>query len=881
MEAVKRVQKGRVGNLGRACLLFSFLLAFSSSTADGASLSSSSPSSSFVMPDHDVLSNVYSSLDHFMRRAGYRYAYEGDLYQPTFQPALSCWASKEAASDGLYQSLYTNTNWRNGEHRRFISNLDRLHVRCSNAADPIESPPTTAEFRRFLSKWRQEKTPALKSYRAWRGSYTSSKVSMVRWKRCFEEGRSADDTCLSSIGVPQSPTVFDFFCTQPCCATCISLVLEWAPPLSVDNRNEVWWDETEKEAATDAIVNYLLQQFNPSSGVFETVYSGLDTFFRLNSLHHTTDMQFRVAAVSASGDVTEFSPVTNVTTPASAPSSPLFLAVSSSQARSIQLVWSAPADSGGISLLGYVLEIRKMYQNGSVDEFASYQSITSMMTAVIVQSLHYTTQYDFRLIALNNIGSSPPSNIATGSTQIDFPAAPTHLHYTSKSASSITVAWDTPIHDGGSPVLEEIIEVRRVEVVPVPFSEDERRPYIASVRDYTIFGLAPSFAFEIRVRFVNAKGPSLPSTSITVTTEVVPPAQVEHAEIAVIGSRFVRFVAVIPAEFGSLPVLGFHVDLRDLDGNNTQSVALTLGETIGNDTYEVDSLHRNTHYQLVVSAVSGAGRGPPLPPLDFTTLSTVPSPPLLLNITSTSNTAATLSWSQPADNGGKPLTAYTIYAASPSPLFYASASSALPSSLLVSQLDVLHTLLSAIQQAEAGGEEEGPDVDDIFASISPTLFLPVWSGGESERSAVVSSLVANTNMTFFITASNDEGEGARSKLVWTVTPPSVPSALPPPTVGEVFFVDDTMRMPVYWDATDPLVAGGLPLIEYEVQIDEGFSADEYFPNRDQRGPFHTVGVTSEMYIELSEGHASYIIEVRHAKNQKGRHLASTPLLQFV
>lgn len=90
--------------------------------------------------------------------------------------------------------------------------------------------------------------------------------------------------------------------------------------------------------------------------------------------------------------------------------------------------------------------------------------------------------------------------------------------------------------------------------------------------------------------------------------------------------------------------------------------------------------------------------------------------------------------------------------------------------------------------------------------------------------------------------------------------PKVPLAPPPPTIGKLFWRDGAPHVPVYWKEGDFLTdgmkkkkstteqrlanryfVGGLPIEEYELQIDGGFPSDDYFPNRDQRGQFFAAG----------------------------------------
>ncbi|UYV83625.1 hypothetical protein LAZ67_23001758 [Cordylochernes scorpioides] len=127
----------------------------------------------------------------------------------------------------------------------------------------------------------------------------------------------------------------------------------------------------------------------------------------------------------------------------------------------ITISWNPPEDDGGSEVTHYVVEKcdvrRKVWMEVTV--------VRSDVTTYTVQDLTEGTDYQFRVSAINEYGRGEPlvSDTVTAKSQFEKPSAPTGpFTATNVTESSLTLHWGPPESDGGSPVLEYVVERREV-----------------------------------------------------------------------------------------------------------------------------------------------------------------------------------------------------------------------------------------------------------------------------------------------------------------------------------------------------------------------------------------------------------------------------------
>jgi hypothetical protein len=107
-------------------------------------------------------------------------------------------------------------------------------------------------------------------------------------------------------------------------------------------------------------------------------------------------------------------------------------------------------------------------------------------------------------------------------------------------------------------------------------------------------------------------------------------------------------------------ITGYQIEYK------TGSASYSILSITGNQTtYLHTGLVPNTTYTYRVSAINSAGIGNPSNEYSATTSSApiqthIPSSPVILGVTTVSNTSLKITWTTPSDNGGTPITDYLI-----------------------------------------------------------------------------------------------------------------------------------------------------------------------------------------------------------------------------
>jgi YVTN family beta-propeller protein len=143
--------------------------------------------------------------------------------------------------------------------------------------------------------------------------------------------------------------------------------------------------------------------------------------------------------------------VINGNNPPQSPTGLTATAISSSQ---IDISWNAPSDNGGSAITGY--DIERSTDNGNTWSVI-VPNTGSTSTTYSDTGLAHSTTYTYRVSAINQIGTSQPSNTASATTFNTIPSQPTGLKATAQ-VLRINLNWNAPSDNGGTPITGYMIE---------------------------------------------------------------------------------------------------------------------------------------------------------------------------------------------------------------------------------------------------------------------------------------------------------------------------------------------------------------------------------------------------------------------------------------
>ncbi len=288
----------------------------------------------------------------------------------------------------------------------------------------------------------------------------------------------------------------------------------------------------------------------------------------------------------------------------------------------IALAWSAPSSNGGSPVTRYDL-----YRDGAGRPFKS------VTTRSYTDTVANGSTHQYRVTAVNSVGSSPYSKVATGTTP-NVPGIPGNPQ-AQGGAGQIVLTWLAPTSNG-SPITRYDI-----------YRDGASTPtYSVTTLSKTDTGLAAGTTYTYIVKAVNAVGAGT-GGSASATTATVPGAPLNLSAIAGAGQIVLTWSA--PASDGGSPITRYDI---------YQDGAATATDATTTPGYTSVGLAAGSFHSYIVRAVNLVGSSAGAS--DSTTTWDVPSAPISLTATP-GVSQIVLTWSAPASAGGSPITRYDIY----------------------------------------------------------------------------------------------------------------------------------------------------------------------------------------------------------------------------
>ncbi|XP_029905093.1 protein tyrosine phosphatase receptor type Fa isoform X1 [Myripristis murdjan] len=312
------------------------------------------------------------------------------------------------------------------------------------------------------------------------------------------------------------------------------------------------------------------------------------------------------------------------------PKPPASLIVTETTATSVTLTW----DSGNAEPVSYyVIQYRsKLSDNG-------FQEVDGVATTrYSIGGLSPFSEYEFRVMAVNNIGRGPPSGTVDTRTSEQAPSSPPlHVQARMLSSSTMLVQWEPPEEPNG--------QIRGYRVY---YSSEHDAPLSAwqkhntdDSRLTTISGLTTDITYSLRVLGFTSVGDGPPSDVLQVKTQQGVPAQPSGFEAeAELDSR-IMLSWLWPVQD---PIISF--ELVYWEANNAGDKHRVTFNPAG--SYAVDGLKPDTLYMFSLAARSDMGLGVFTQAIEARTAQSTPSaPPQEVRLLSLSSTSIQVSWVAP------------------------------------------------------------------------------------------------------------------------------------------------------------------------------------------------------------------------------------------
>ncbi|XP_034744837.1 receptor-type tyrosine-protein phosphatase F isoform X23 [Etheostoma cragini] len=391
------------------------------------------------------------------------------------------------------------------------------------------------------------------------------------------------------------------------------------------------------------------------------------------------------------------------------PKPPTSLIVTETTATSVTLTW----DSGNPEPVSYYMI---QYKAKSSDN--GFQEVEGVATTrYSIGGLSPYSEYEFRVMAVNNIGRGPPSDPVETRTGEQAPSSPPlHVQARMLSASTMLVQWEPPEEPNG--------QIRGYRVY---YSSDLTAPLSAWQKHNTddsslttISGLTPDITYSLRVLGFTSVGDGPPSDILQVKTQQGVPAQPSSFEAeAELDSR-IMLTWLWPVQD---PITKYELQYWEAGSENKIHVLFNPA-----GSYAVDGLKPDTLYRFSLAARSEMGLGVYTQPIEARTAQSMPgAPPRKLEVEAINSTAIRVTWKPPLQ--GKQH----------------------------GQIRGYQVIFSRLENGEPRGQ---PNIMDVA--------LP------EAQEAIIGGLHSETTYSVTVAAYTTKGDGARSKAKVITTTGAVP-----------------------------------------------------------------------------------------------------------
>uniref|UniRef100_A0A673BZ59 Neural cell adhesion molecule L1 n=1 Tax=Sphaeramia orbicularis TaxID=375764 RepID=A0A673BZ59_9TELE len=334
------------------------------------------------------------------------------------------------------------------------------------------------------------------------------------------------------------------------------------------------------------------------------------------------------------------------------PDPPTDLELTDQTERSVQLTW-IPGDEHNSPTQTFLIQYEDLLHQPGV--WVNLTEVAGTSTTAQLNLSPYV-YYSFRVLALNQVGYSDPSQPSR--QYRTNPAAPdenpSDVQGEGIEPGNLVISW-TPLtgFQSNGPGLEYRVQWRQKDV-----DEDWSSKTVANVSQFVVSGTPTYVLYEIKVQALNdyGNGPE-PEVVIGYSGEDLPLSAPDSVQIMVHNSTLAEVhwePVAAPSVRGKLQ--GYKRTSCKEDAEQQDQVLTFSGNR---SEGRLPGLQPYSLYNLYVKVLNSKGEGPASPSKTFETPEGVPGPPSFLNVLNPSLDALSLEWGPPVNNNGR-LAGYTL-----------------------------------------------------------------------------------------------------------------------------------------------------------------------------------------------------------------------------
>ncbi|MCP4310828.1 MAG: T9SS type A sorting domain-containing protein [Bacteroidetes bacterium] len=350
------------------------------------------------------------------------------------------------------------------------------------------------------------------------------------------------------------------------------------------------------------------------------------TSFTDSPLPENTLYYYRVYASNGAGNST-YSNVVSARTLLSIPDAPTGLSIGVVTSSSIAISWDDNSDNES----GF--EIEQSLPPG--DDFSLIHTTSPGVQGYNNTSLDDNVTYYYRVRAINTAGNSAYTPVASATTDLAAPDAPSALTVGTVTSTTIQISWSDESDSETGFEVERSLSLTGGYGWVFTTNPD--------IETFTDTNLDDNLRYYYRVRAVNGAGESSYTSSVSARTPLAPP---DDPTTLILSGVTTSSISLIWTD-NSDSELGFQIE-RSTDTNDNYSVIHIAGPDV--QAYTNIGLEDNTLYYYRVRAYNAAGFSGYTAEASATTQLSAPSAPSGLTLDNISHNSMRLNWVDNSDN---------------------------------------------------------------------------------------------------------------------------------------------------------------------------------------------------------------------------------------
>ena len=419
---------------------------------------------------------------------------------------------------------------------------------------------------------------------------------------------------------------------------------------------ELDWDAPRDDGGRD-ITGYLIEVSTNGGATWSSLVRDTEstaTRYRHTGLTARTTRHYRVSAINFNG-AGDPSNVDSATTQERVPNAPRRLTARARGRSTIDLDWTAPSSGSGGPITGYRIEVSATGNSRWTELEADTDSRTTEYTHT---DLNPGTTHYYRVSAINRAGRGNWSSVASATTDVAAPGAPSGLRAVPSGlggSTQLLLTWTRPSTDGGSSISGYLIEVSPNRVSGWTIVVANTR---SAATNYVHIGLAPATTRFYRVAAINAQGRGAYSNLAPGTTNASHPGQPRSLRARSVGPRSITLTWEAPSSDAGAAITGYRIRRRASSNSNWITIRTNTGSAA--TTFRDTNLEPASAYLYQVAAINSVGAGLWSLEAGTRTHADVPGAPANLTARAAGTSRITLSWTAPRNNGGASVIGYRI-----------------------------------------------------------------------------------------------------------------------------------------------------------------------------------------------------------------------------